>query len=457
MLSRNDILSTLRMVQEENLDVRTVTLGINLNCCASRNPDEMVQAVYDRIVEKAGNHVRCCDEVSARYGIPIVNKRIAISPASILLEGHTVETAVRLCESLDRAASDVGIDLLGGFSALVQKGMTPGERTLIESLPQALSRTKRVCASVNIATTRAGIHVDAVRLVAQKIIETAEASRDQRGFGCAKIVVFANRPEHNPFMAGAMLGPGEPECVINVGVSGPGVVKRGIEQLLRLDPDATLDEIAEQIKHTAFRVTRTGELIGRDVAERMGIPFGVVDLSLAPTPRVGDSVGEIYQVMGIERIGAPGTTAAVMMLNDAVKKGGSFASSAVGGLSGAFIPVMEDHALSQAVTDGTLTLEKLEAMTAVCSVGLDMVLLPGDTTADTLAGIILDEAAIGVSSRKTTGVRIIPLPGAKPGDYVDFGGLFGAGTVIAPASPTGASAFIARGGHIPAPIHSLLN
>ena len=457
MLSKNEVFSTLRMVQEENLDVRTVTLGINLNCCASRDPDALIKAVYDRIVEKAGNHVKVCNEVSARYGIPIVNKRIAISPASILLEGHTAETAVRLCKALDAAAEKCSIDLLGGFSALVQKGMTQGERTLIESLPEALTHTKRVCASINIGTTRAGINVDAVRLVAQKIIETAEVSRHLRGFGCAKIVVFANMPEDNPFMAGAMLGPGEPECVINVGVSGPGVVKRAIEQLLRADPKATLDEIAEQIKHTAYRVTRTGELIGRDVARIENIPFGVVDLSLAPTPRVGDSVGEIYQVLGIERIGAPGTTAAVMMLNDAVKKGGSFASSAVGGLSGAFIPVMEDHALSQAVTDGTLTLEKLEAMTAVCSVGLDMILLPGNTTADTMAGIILDEAAIGVSSRKTTGVRIIPLPDSKPGDYVDFGGLFGAGTVIQPASPEGAGAFIARGGHIPAPIHSLLN
>ncbi|HNX36059.1 MAG TPA: PFL family protein [Kiritimatiellia bacterium] len=457
MLARQAVLSTIRMVREENLDVRAVTLGINLNVCANPDPDKLVKAVYERIVEKAGSLVRFCNEVSDKYGLPIVNKRIAVSPASILLEGHTVETAVKLCQALDAAAEAVKIDLLGGFSALVQKGITPGERTLIESLPQALTATRRVCSSFNVGTTKAGINVDAVKLIARKVIETAEASRAARGFGCAKIVVFANMPEDNPFMAGAMLGPGEPECVINVGVSGPGVVKRAVDRLVQLDPEATLDEIAEEIKHTAFRVTRTGELIGREVADRLGIPFGVVDLSLAPTPRVGDSVGEIYQSMGVRLIGAPGTTAAVMLLNDAVKKGGAFASSAVGGLSGAFIPVMEDHALSKAVTDGTLTLEKLEAMTAVCSVGLDMILLPGNTKAETVAGIILDESAIGITSRKTTGVRVIPVPGAKPGEFVDFGGLFGAGVVTQSASPEGAEVFVNRGGHIPAPIHSMMN
>ncbi|MDD4016422.1 MAG: PFL family protein [Kiritimatiellae bacterium] len=457
MLARQDVLSTIRMVREENLDVRAVTLGINLNVCAHPDPDKLAQAVYARIVEKAGPLVRFCNDVSAKYGLPIVNKRIAVSPVSILLEGHTPETAVKVCRALDAAAAQVKIDLLGGFSALVQKGVTPGERTLIESLPQALAATRRVCSSFNVGTTKAGINVDAVNLLSRKILETAEATRATRGFGCAKIVVFANMPEDNPFMAGALLGPGEPECVINVGVSGPGVVKRAVDRLVQHDPGATLNEIAEEIKHTAFRVTRTGELIGREVADRLGIPFGVVDLSLAPTPRVGDSVGEIYQSMGIRMIGAPGTTAAVMLLNDAVKKGGSFASSAVGGLSGAFIPVMEDHALSNAVTEGTLTLEKLEAMTAVCSVGLDMILLPGGTAAETLAGLILDEAAIGITSRKTTGVRVIPVPGAKPGEYVDFGGLFGAGVVTQPASPEGAEAFVNRGGQIPAPIHSLMN
>ncbi|MDD2461959.1 MAG: PFL family protein [Kiritimatiellia bacterium] len=457
MLARQAVLSTIRMVREENLDVRAVTLGINLNVCANPDPDRLVEAVYARIVDKAGSLVRFCNEVSDKYGLPIVNKRIAVSPVSQLLEGHSVETAVRLCQALDAAAEQVKIDLLGGFTALVQRGITPGERTLIESLPQALTVTRRVCSSFNVGTTKAGIHVDAVNLIARKVIETAEMTRASRGFGCAKIVVFANMPEDNPFMAGAMLGPGQPECVINVGVSGPGVVKRAVDRLVQLDPAATLDEIAEEIKHTAFRVTRTGELIGREVADRLGIPFGVVDLSLAPTPRVGDSVGEIYQSMGVSRIGAPGTTAAVMLLNDAVKKGGSFASSAVGGLSGAFIPVMEDHALSKAVAEGTLTLEKLEAMTAVCSVGLDMILLPGSTTAETVAGIILDEAAIGITSRKTTGVRVIPVPGARCGEFVDFGGLFGSGVVTQPASPEGAEAFVNRGGQIPAPIHSLMN
>jgi uncharacterized protein (UPF0210 family) len=335
--------------------------------------------------------------------------------------------------------------------------MTRGERILIESLPAALAATKHVCASVNIGTTKAGINVDAVYLVAKQIVEVAQATKADNGFGAAKLVVFANQPEDNPFMAGALLGPGEPETVINVGVSGPGVVKRALDRLFARNPNATFDEIAEEAKHTAYRVTRVGELVGHEVAARLGVRFGVVDLALAPTPKVGDSVGEIYQAMGLSKIGAPGTTAAVMMLNDAVKKGGSFASVAVGGLSGAFIPVMEDHALSQAVTDGTLTLEKLEAMTAVCSVGLDMIMLPGDTTPETIAGIILDEAAIGVTNRKTTAVRVIPVPGAKVGDTFDFGGLFGGGTVTAPICQDGNEMFVRRGGHIPAPIHSLSN
>ncbi len=457
MFARQDVVSTIRMVREENLDVRTVTLGINLTACADSDPARLTDAVYRLITERAADQVRFCDEISVKYGLPIVNKRIAVSPVSALLEGHSTETAVKVCRALDAAADAVGIDLLGGFSALVHKGMTRGEHTLIEALPQALASTTRICSSFNIGTTRSGINVDAVVMIADRIIETSKATAESGGFGCAKIVVFANMPEDNPFMAGAMLGAGQPECVINVGVSGPGVVKRAVERLLKKNPDSTLDEIAEEIKHTAYRVTRTGELIGREVARMLEIPFGIVDLSLAPTPRVGDSVGEIYQAMGIESIGAPGTTAAVMLLNDAVKKGGAFASSAVGGLSGAFIPVMEDHALSKAVTEGTLTLEKLEAMTAVCSVGLDMILLPGDTSAETIAGLILDEAAIGITNRKTTGVRAIPVPGAARGELIDFGGLFGSGTVTAPVCPSGAETFIRRGGHIPAPIHSLLN
>ncbi|MBM4147670.1 MAG: PFL family protein [Lentisphaerae bacterium] len=457
MIGKADILATMRMLQEENLDVRTVTLGVNISGCKRDGAADTAKAVADRIRMKAGGLLRVCDAVTARYGLRVVNRRVALSPAAALLEDRTVEEAVEIALAMDRAAADVGVDLIGGYSALVQKGMTPGERLLIESLPAVLSRTERVCSSVNIATTRAGINVDAAALLGRIILQVAEATRDRHGFGAGKLVVFANIPEDNPFMAGALLGPGEPDCVVNVGVSGPGVVKRAVDRLVQADPDCTLDEIAEEVKHTAFRVTRTGELIGREVAAALGVPFGVVDLSLAPTPRPGDSVGEIYQAMGIRKLGAPGTTAAVALLNDAVKKGGAFASSSVGGLSGAFIPVTEDCALSEAVSSGTLTMEKLEAMTAVCSVGLDMILLPGDIEPETISGIILDEMAIGVINRKTTGVRVIPVPGGKVGDKVDFGGLFGGGTVTNVNCPTGSADFIRHGGHIPAPIQSLTN
>ncbi|MDD4870613.1 MAG: PFL family protein [Kiritimatiellae bacterium] len=457
MLRKSDILSTIRMLQEENLDVRTVTMGINLVECAGRNMKATAAAVEKKIKLKAGNLVRICDELSTQYGLPVVNKRLAISPASLLLEGHGHNDAVLLARAMDKATTEVKVDLIGGFTALVQKGMTPGEKLLIESLPAVLSQTARVCASVNVATTKAGMNVDAIKLMGQTILRIAHATKNKKGFGAAKLVVFANIPEDNPFMAGAFLGTGEPECVINVGVSGPGVVKRSIDRLVKLRPGCTLDEIAEEAKQTAFRVTRTGELIGREVAERLGVQFGVVDLSLAPTPRVGDSVGEIYMAMGISKLGAPGTTAAVALLNDAVKKGGAFASSSVGGMSGAFIPVMEDHALARAVANGTLTMEKLEAMTAVCSVGLDMILLPGNTSAETICGIIMDEAAIGMINRKTTGVRIIPVPGKKVGEKVDFGGLFGSGTITNVNCPDGSEDFVNRGGHIPAPIQSLGN
>lgn len=457
MYRTDNVLETVRMLQDENLDVRTVTMGIDLSDCAGRDMAAVAAAVHDKITRQARHLVAVCDEVSARYGIPIINKRLAISPASRLLEGHARDAASRLAAALDGAAAAVRVDLIGGYTALVHKGMTPGEQCLIDSLPEALSATERLCASVNIATTRAGINADAVLRVAGAIKDTAVATRDRQGFGAAKLVVFANSAEDNPFMAGAYLGEGEPEAVINVGVSGPGVVKRAVERLVHSLPDCTLDQIADEIKHTAFRVTRTGELIGREVADRLNTPFGVLDLSLAPTPRVGDSVGEIYQAMGISRIGAPGTTAAVALLNDAVKKGGAFASAAVGGLSGAFIPVMEDRTLAEAAANGWLTLEKLEAMTAVCSVGLDMILIAGDTPAATIAGIILDEAAIGVSNRKTTAVRIIPVPGAQPGERVDFGGLFGAGTILPITAPTGSETFAQHGGHIPAPIQSLVN
>jgi uncharacterized protein (UPF0210 family) len=457
VLRTADILTTVRMLQEEHLDVRTVTMGINIAECGRGDAEASAAALAAKIRLKAGNLVRVCDELATRYGLPVVNKRVAVSAVSPLLEGRAVRDALHLARAMDSAAAAVKVDLIGGYTALVHRGMTPGERLLIESLPVVLSQTERVCASVNVADTRAGINVDAVRLIGQKILHVAEATRDSDGFGAAKLVVFANIPEDNPFMAGAYLGAGSAECVINVGVSGPGVVKRAIERLLRVRPDASLDEIAEEIKHTAYRVTRTGELIGREAASRLGVAFGAVDLSLAPTPAVGDSVGEIYQAMGVKELGAPGTTAAVALLNDAVKKGGAFASSAVGGLSGAFLPVMEDHALSQAVADGSLTIEKLEAMTSVCSVGLDMILVPGDTPVSAICGIILDEAAIGVSNNKTTGVRLIPVPGKHPGERVDFGGLFGSGTVTRINCPKGATAFVNRGGSIPAPLRALSN
>ncbi len=457
MRRSEDILHTVRMLQEENLDLRTITMGINLLDAADHDINRVTQAVRAKIKRKAGNLVRICEQISTQYGVPIINKRLAISPASWLLEGHVPDDALALAEALDQAAQEVQVDLIGGFSALVHKGMTSGERLLIESLPQVLSHTKRLCASVNVGTTKAGMNVDAILLVGETILKIAEATRDRQGFGNAKFVVFVNASEDNPFMAGAFLGPGEPECVINVGVSGPGVVKRAVERLVSRNPRCSLDEIAEEVKNTAFRVTRTGELIGREVADKLGVPFGVLDLSLAPTPRVGDSVGEIYQAMGIKTLGTPGTTAAVAMLNDAVKKGGAFASSSVGGLSGAFLPVMEDPALARAVAEGTLTIEKLEAMTAVCSVGLDMILVPGDIDVHALCGIIMDEAAIGIYGRKTTAVRLIPVPGKKVGDSVDFGGLFGAGTVARVNGSAGAAEFVRHGGHIPAPIQSLTN
>lgn len=457
MYRTDDILHTVRMLQEENLDLRTVTMGINLLDCADRDMTRVTRAVRAKIKRQAGNLVRICDQLTTQYGVPIINKRLAISPASWLLEGHGPEGALALAKALDESAAEVRVDLIGGFAALVHKGMTPGERLLIESLPLVLSHTQRLCAAVNVGSTKAGMNVDAIFLVGETILKIAEATREQQGFGNAKLVVFANAAEDNPFMAGAFLGPGEPECVINVGVSGPGVVKRAVERLVAQHPRCTLDEIAEEIKNTAFRVTRTGELIGREVADKLGVRFGVLDLSLAPTPRVGDSVGEIYQAMGVKVLGTPGTTAAVALLNDAVKKGGAFASSSVGGLSGAFIPVMEDRVLAKAVAEGTLTLEKLEAMTAVCSVGLDMILMPGEIDVHTLCGIIMDEAAIGIYGHKTTAVRLIPVPGKTVGDVVDFGGLFGSGTVIAVQASSGAGEFVRHGGHIPAPIRGLTN
>jgi uncharacterized protein (UPF0210 family) len=446
------------MLHDEHLDVRAVTLAININDCAATGVDLMCKKVFHKITDHARNLVSLCDSVGGKYGIPVINKRIAISPAAILLAGHTEEAAVQLAETLDHAANECRVDFVGGFTALVQKGISRGDQVVMNSLPEVLSRTKRVASSVNVASRKAGINMDAVLQMGQIIPKIAQATKSQRGFGCAKLVVFANIPEDNPFMAGAYMGIGEPESTVNIGVSGPGVICSALKR--RIADSAkklTLNDLAEEIKIMSFRVTRVGELIGREVAEQLGVGFGIVDLSLAPTPTVGDSVGEILQALGIRKIGAPGSTAAVAMLNDAVKKGGLFASSSVGGLSGAFIPVSEDAALAESVKNGHLVLEKLEAMTSVCSVGLDMIVIPGDTSAETIAGIIADEMAIGVINNKTTAVRLIPVPDAKAGDWVDFGGLFGSSPVLEVRNADGSNDFVRFAGRIPAPLQSLTN
>ena len=453
-----DVLATLGMIRQHKLDVRTVTMGIDLQPCATPDIAALRVRIRDRLISFAGRLRAVCREVEGRYGIPIVNRRIAVSPIAMLAAGHPAEDYLAIAQTLDAVAAEVGVDLVGGFSALVQKGSTEGDRRLIESLPVVLSETQRVCASVNVGTTAAGINMDAILALGHALKETAERTRAHDGFGCAKLVIFANAPNDNPFMAGAFHGVGEPDCVINIGVSGPGVVKAALEDLLAHAPGRTsLGDIAEEIKSTAFRVTRVGELIGREVAARLGIAFGIVDLSLAPTPQVGDSVGEILQAMGVVKIGAPGSTAALALLNDAVKKGGSFASSSVGGLSGAFVAVSEDSALAEAVEKGYLTLAKLEAMTAVCSVGLDMIAVPGDTDAETLAALIADEVAIGVVNHKTTAVRIIPVPGKVAGERAVFGGLFGEMAILPIHAAGGSSAFVHHGGRIPAPLSSLRN
>ncbi len=457
MLRTDDILSTVRMLRDEQLDVRTVTLGINLQECASYDVDHLCQKIHNKIVSKARQLIPICEEVSGKYGIPVVNKRLAISPITWLLEGHHEGAFLKVAKQLDESARTVGVDFLGGFSALVQKGMTSGEKAYFNTLPDVLSGTDVICASVNAASTRAGLNIDAITLAAEAIKRTADLTADRGGFGCAKLVIFANIPEDNPFMAGGFLGPGEPETVINIGVSGPGVIKRRLEQMLEDHPAANLGQIAEQIKETAFRITRVGELIGREVAHSLGIEFGIVDLSLAPTPSVGDSVGEILKVMGVEHIGGPGTTAAVALLTDAVKKGGLFASSSVGGLSGVFVPVAEDATMAQAVADGTLSIEKLEAITSICSVGLDMVPIPGDVSVETLSSLIADELAIGMTNHKTTATRLIPVPGKKAGEIVHWGGLFGASPIMDVSKLSSRQTLTARGGRIPAPIHSLRN
>jgi uncharacterized protein (UPF0210 family) len=456
LLRTDAILSTVQMLQQEHLDVRSVTLGITLLDCASPNLDLLCRKVKEKVRSRADGLVSVCRRISSRYGIPIVNCRIAVSPIAAVAAGHGVQGFVEVARALDQAAAEVGVDFIGGYTALVHKGMSRSDRALIESLPEALSITTHVCASVNAASSHAGINMEAVALLGHIIKQLAERTADRDGFGCAKLVVFANIPEDNPFMAGAYLGLGEPETVVNIGVSGPGVVKRAVERLRDACPDTTLADIAEEIKNTAFRVTRVGELIGREVAEELGVAFGIVDLSLAPTPQVGDSVGEILQAMGVAEIGGPGTTAALALLNDAVKKGGAFASSSVGGLSGAFIPVCEDACLANAASRGTLGVEKLEAMTSVCSVGLDMVPVPGDTTPEALAALMADELAIGVVNRKTTACRLIPVPGKKAGEVVSFGGLFGESAILDLRSGT-ADGFVRLGGRIPAPLVSLNN
>jgi hypothetical protein len=457
MLTRSEIISTLEMLRNENLDVRTVTLGINLLDCAGSDLGRVRRRIAERLMHLAGQLVPVCDRVGQKYGIPVVNKRIAVSPIAAVAAGLSPDELVELARTLDAAAREVNVDFIGGFSALVEKGMARGDRALIAAIPEALAATNRVCASVNVASTRAGINMDAVLLMGATIRRAAELTADRDGAACTKLCVFANIPEDIPFMAGAYLGIGEADAVINVGVSGPGVVKKAIDRALGSQPDLDLGGLSELIKKTAYKVTRIGELIGREVADHLGIPFGVVDLSLAPTPHVGDSVGEIFQSLGLLAIGVPGTTAALALLNDAVKKGGAFASSRVGGLSGAFIPVSEDLNISDAARQGHLCLEKLEAITSVCSVGLDMVAIPGDTSADTIAAIIADEMAIGVINCKTTAARLIPVPGKTAGDHAFFGGLMGESVILPVNNARGSNAFIRRGGLIPAPIHSLRN
>lgn len=459
MIRPDQILKTVEMIQKENLDVRAVTMGVCLLDCRTGDAITTAQNIEAKIQRLAGQFVETCDRIGSKYGVVVVNKRMAVTPMAHVGAGFSREEFVRLAHALDRAASLVGIDIIGGYSANVEKGINLGDANLMAAVPEALSTTNKVCSSINAASTRHGMNMDAVALLGQTVKDLAEASAESGGFAAAKFVVFANQPGDNPFMAGAVHGLGEAEAVINVGVSGPGVIARALERKIAEvgAPNLGLDDLAEEIKQATFRVTRCGELIGRQVAEALHLPFGVVDLSLAPTPIVGDSVGEILKILGVDEIGAPGSTAIVALLNDAVKKGGSFASQSVGGLSGAFIPVMEDFELAAAVASGALVLEKLEAMTSVCSVGLDMVPIPGDTSAETIAAIMADELMIGVINSKTTAARLIPAPGKAAGDLVSFGGLFGE-SVVLPVRNTGKSArFVQFGGRIPAPIHSLKN
>ena len=452
MINPYEILETIRMIDQEKLDIRTITMGISLRDCIDSDGDKARRKIYDKITKCAKNLVKTGEKIELEYGIPIINKRVSVTPISIIAEATDEKDYVEFAKIMDSAAEAIGIDFIGGFSALVHKGYTKGDEILIRSIPEALSITKRVCSSVNVATTRAGINMDAVRQMGEIVKKTAELTAKQGGIGAAKLVVFANAPEDNPFMAGAFHGVGEPECAINVGISGPGVVRAVLEKL----KDAPFDEVAEAIKKTAFKITRMGQLVAQEASRLLGVPFGIVDLSLAPTPAIGDSVAHILEEMGLESCGAPGSTAALALLNDAVKKGGAMASSQVGGLSGGFIPVSEDAGMIEAVQKGSLSIEKLEAMTAVCSVGLDMIAIPGDTPSSTISAIIADEAAIGVINNKTTAVRIIPVPNGEIGEIVEFGGLLGKAPIME-VSKFSSENFIKRGGRIPAPLNSLRN
>ena len=452
MINMKDIMETITMIQDEHLDIRTITMGISLLDCCDSDIDRSCEKIYNKIYRLTKDLVKTGETIEKKYGIPIVNKRISVTPVAMLVAASGGDP-VKYAKTLDRVARDVGVNFIGGYSALVHKGFSAGDRELIESIPRALAETDFVCSSVNIGSTKAGINMDAVKIMGEVVRETAELTRDRQCIGAAKLVVFCNAPEDNPFMAGAFHGVGEPDCVINVGVSGPGVVRSA---LAKMPKDASLAEIADKIKKTAFKITRMGQLVGSEASQMLGVPFGIIDLSLAPTPAVGDSVAHILEEIGLEQCGTHGTTAALAMLNDAVKKGGVMASSNVGGLSGAFIPVSEDAGMIDAALAGTLSLEKLEAMTAVCSVGLDMIVLPGDTPSTTISAIIADEAAIGMVNSKTTAVRVIPAIGYKEGDMLDFGGLLGSGPIMKINSKY-SDIMINRGGRIPAPMQSLKN
>lgn len=451
-ISSKEVLETIRMVEMESLDIRTITLGISLRDCAGPSGERTRQRIYDKITRVASRLIEVADSIERDYGIPVINKRISVTPIALVAEPCGENDLTPFAQTMDDAAGAVGVNFIGGFSAIVQKGFTPADKALINSIPSALACTERVCSSVNVASTREGINMDAIRLMGSIIKKTAEATADRDAIGCAKLVVFCNIPEDNPFMAGALHGIGQGDLTVNVGVSGPGVVLKAISGL----GNAGFAELIEAIKRTAFKITRVGELVAREAAKRLGAEMGIVDLSLAPTPAVGDSVADIIEAMGIEKCGAPGTTAALAILNDAVKKGGCMATTYVGGLSGAFIPVSEDAGMSEAVAAGALTIEKLEAMTSVCSVGIDMVAIPGDTPETTIAGILADEIAVGVVNNKTTAIRLIPVPGKSAGDTVEFGGLFGKAPVL-PVSTFGCSQFVSREGRIPAPLQGVRN